>query len=305
MNVRRVSLAAGLVSLGALAGFGVKSFAEGIPSPSPLYYAGTLTENGTLANGARAITINVWSDGVSNGTPLCTTVAASANVNNGRFRIPLAGACKTALNNNANAWVEVIDGATSLGRSPIGAVPYAVEADHAVSATNAATAATANAAGGTLATTLSTIQGQVHPASGFHARLTTATTVPTGQLTSVAFDTVDFDSNGEFDTTTGLFKPKTAGVYVVFCEFQYVMATSTSACSATIVRNGTEVVAVDSATIPPITTGGPHCVSMVTTTLQASAGDSIGCSAFQFSAANATATLQQVQRNTFAAARLY
>jgi hypothetical protein len=68
-------------------------------------------------------------------------------VTNGRFRIPLAASCKPAINANPNAYVEVIDGANSLGRAPIGAVPYAVEADHAVNATNAASAAYAADAG--------------------------------------------------------------------------------------------------------------------------------------------------------------
>ena len=40
------------------------------------------------------------------------------------------------LNANPDVYVEVLDQDTSLGLSKIGAVPYAVEADHAVNATN-------------------------------------------------------------------------------------------------------------------------------------------------------------------------
>ncbi len=71
------------------------------------------------------------------------TTVASTPVINGRFRIALDGSCKPAINANPDVYVELLDGTTSLGRSKIGAVPYAVEADHAVSAANAAFAADA------------------------------------------------------------------------------------------------------------------------------------------------------------------
>ncbi len=298
--------AAGLVTLGAFGSLAIRAFAEGIPSPNPLYYAGTLTESGVLVNGTRAITVNLWPDAISAGTPLCATVAASVSVDNGRFRVPLASTCKSAINQNPNAWVEVVDGTMSVGRSPVGAVPYAVEADHAVNATNAVTAATAIAAGGSLATALSTLQGQLHPASAFRASLKTPVPVASGALTPVPFDGVNFDLNMEYDVTTGVFTPKNAGVYMVFCEFQYAMSTSTSACSATIVRNGVELTAVDDPTLPPITGGLPHCVAMVTTMVQAAVGDTIACSAYQFSTADGAASLDSTTtRNSFGAARLY
>jgi hypothetical protein len=115
--------------------------AQGIPDMNPLWYSGTLTEGGQLVNGTRAITINVWPDGSASTMPLCQTVISNANVVGGVFRVPLASECKASLNGNRNAWAEVVDGATSLGRQKIGAVPYAIESDHAASATSAATAA--------------------------------------------------------------------------------------------------------------------------------------------------------------------
>jgi hypothetical protein len=312
MTIPKAVTAAAFLTLGALASLAIRAFAEGIPSPNPLYYAGTLTEGGILVNGTRSITVNLWPDGTTSGTPLCATVTSTVNVNNGRFRVPLASACKSALNQNANAWVEVVDGSTSLGRSPVGAVPYAVEADHAVnatlavSATNAVTAATANAAGGTLATTISTMMGQMHAASAFRASLKTVVPVSSGQLTPVPFDLVDFDLNSEYDVTTGVFTPKTAGVYLAFCEFQYTMASALSACSTTILKNDVEIIAVDSPTLAPITGGLPHCVSTVTTTVQAAVGDAIACRAFQFSPVNGAASLDtSTSRNSFGVAKLY
>jgi hypothetical protein len=312
MKIPKVLTAAGLMTLGAFACLAIKAFADGIPSPNPLYYAGTLTEGGVLVNGTRAITVNLWPDGTTTGMPLCTTSAPMVNVNGGRFRVSLAPACKSALNQNANAWVEVVDGSTSLGRSPVGAVPYAVEADHAVSATLAAnatsavTAATANGAGGALATAILTIQGQLHTPSAFRATLKTTEAVPSGQTTPVAFDTVNFDLNNEYDVSTGVFTPKAAGVYLVSCELQYTMATSVSACSVTIMKNTAQVAAVDSPTLPPITTGGPHCVPTVATTVQVAVGDTIACNAYQFSALSGGGTLDtSTTRNWFGAARLY
>jgi hypothetical protein len=143
MNVRRAAIGAGLAGLGLAAGLGWKAVrASGIPDTSPLYYTGTLTENGVLINGTRDLTVNLWS-APTGGTMLCQTLAAGATpaqVTNGRFRIALDASCKAAINQNNNASVEVFDGTTNLGRVPIGAVPYAVEADHAASASSASNA---------------------------------------------------------------------------------------------------------------------------------------------------------------------
>jgi hypothetical protein len=142
MRTRSAVLCLGLVCAGSLVGFGLRKIvhADGIPDVSPLYYSGTLIEGGQPVTGTRAITLNLWADGTTAGTPLCQTVASTASVTGGRFRIALAGLCKAALNQNNSAWIEVVDGATSVGRAKIGAVPYAVEADHAVAATSAGTA---------------------------------------------------------------------------------------------------------------------------------------------------------------------
>lgn len=137
MNRRRILAFLAVVAVGTGFGLTIHSvLADGIPTPNPLYYSGTLTEAGQLVSGQRAITVNLWPDKTTQGTPLCSTVASSppADVVNGRFRIALASACKIVVNQNPNVYVEVIDGATSLGRAPVGAVPYAVEADHAVTA---------------------------------------------------------------------------------------------------------------------------------------------------------------------------
>jgi hypothetical protein len=296
---------AALALAGAL-GFGLKSvLADGIPSPNPLYYSGTLTEGGTLVNGTRSITVYLWPDGTTMGTPLCQTVATTAPVTNGRFRIALATGCKAAINANPNAYVEVVDGTTSLGRNPIGAVPYAVEADHAVNATNAVsatTAATANAAAGTLATTLSTIQGQVHPASGFRAWSLTSQMIPGNEtVTPITFDTVGFDTASEYSPATGVFVPKNAGVYVIFCGCEFVSPGAGYVYGAFIHDGSLEIAG---AVTQSGAGTGQGITPQVSVVAGLAAGDQITCNVIQDTGA-ALGTFAGGQRTSFWAARLY
>ena len=71
---------------------------------------------------------------------------------------------------NPNAWVEVLVDGTSLGRTKLGGVPYALEAGHATSsdsatnatnAANATTAATASGAAGALQTALDDYKSRI------------------------------------------------------------------------------------------------------------------------------------------------
>jgi hypothetical protein len=148
MNRRGTGLTISLTAACALAAFAARALAEGIPSPNAMYYSGTLSEGGQLVDGTRSLTVNIWANATSLDAPLCSSAPfATVSVVSGQFRIPLPNACKTAVNANNNAYVEVLDGTTSLGRTAIGAVPYSVEADHAVNADNAANATNAAGAG--------------------------------------------------------------------------------------------------------------------------------------------------------------
>jgi hypothetical protein len=203
MKTRQSLIALLLIGGGVLAGAGLrKVWAEGVPSPDPLYYSGTLTESGKLVSGTRAITVNVWDAESGGDAPLCATVDSSAKLTNGRFRIALDADCADAIAANNNAWVEVIDGATSLGRSKIGAVPYALEANHAVSASHAATADTATEA------THAAIAGHATGAAaleavGSHAGFfdplnagPSELALPAQQFTKVAESTIDASGPG-------------------------------------------------------------------------------------------------------------
>jgi len=131
---------AGLLGAAATMGFGLRAVtADGIPQDSPLTYAGTLTEAGAPITGQRSISVALWRNATAQAaeSPACVTGPAPVTVQAGRFRVPLAGACKAAINAERDLWVEVVVASSSLGRQKLGAVPYAVEAERASAASGA------------------------------------------------------------------------------------------------------------------------------------------------------------------------
>jgi hypothetical protein len=139
-------LIAGIACGGAIVGFGMRGvLAGGIPQVRPLLYSGTLLANGQPVNDpGRSLTVNLWAGATPQvgEIPLCTTTVTTPVID-GQFRLPLGMGCKAAINAHPDSFAEVVDGTTSFGRSKIGAVPYAVEADHAVAADSAMSAANA------------------------------------------------------------------------------------------------------------------------------------------------------------------
>src|SRR5262249_48869424 len=77
------------------------------------------------------------------GTALCSSAAASVSLVGGAFQASLGDSCTTIVRANPDLWIDVLIDGASVGRTKLGAVPYAVEADHAVSASSATTATTA------------------------------------------------------------------------------------------------------------------------------------------------------------------
>jgi hypothetical protein len=204
---RNRRIVVGLVSLTLAAGFGyaVRSArAAGIPASKALSYSGVLQDANGPVSGMHNIQVTLY-DAVTAGNQLCQVPSAPFTVTSGRFTVPLPDACTTAVGANANSWIDVVVDGADTGRTPIGAVPYAVEANHAVNATNATnatnavnatnatTAATANAAGGTLATNVSTLQSSVatlqSDVSTLMARVDLKVFVKGGNNGSVSCDT--------------------------------------------------------------------------------------------------------------------
>jgi len=93
--------------------------------PQPLYYSGLLTDSsGKALTSASSIVIDLW-DAQSGGNKKCTTTAFSPSLKQGRFRVALVKSCLAAIQNTPDLWVEVAVDGTSMGRTKIGAVPYA------------------------------------------------------------------------------------------------------------------------------------------------------------------------------------
>lgn len=135
MKTKQLALGVVLTLAVAAVGYRVgKARADGVPTMNPLFYSGTLEDSGRPVEGARDITIRLW-DAESGGSIACPeTTAMAAPVVSGRFRVALGSGCVMAIQRNPELWTEVVVGGTSLGRSKVGAVPYAVEAGRASSA---------------------------------------------------------------------------------------------------------------------------------------------------------------------------
>lgn len=135
MKNRQLAMGATFALAVAAIGYRVgRARADGVPAMNPLFYSGVLEDSGRPVEGARDITLRLW-DAATGGTIACPeTTAMATPVVSGRFRVALESACVTAIQRNSELWTEVVVSGTSLGRSKIGAVPYAIEAARAAGA---------------------------------------------------------------------------------------------------------------------------------------------------------------------------
>lgn len=136
---RRILAAAAAAALLAtlLLGYHIgQARAAGIPPSNTLSYTGTLLSYGQPDNGSHAITLNLWA---GDSIACQTTSATTVQLVNGRFTLPLDASCVPVVHANPSLNVEVVVDGTSMGQTPLGAVPYSVEAD---TASNAATGST-------------------------------------------------------------------------------------------------------------------------------------------------------------------
>jgi hypothetical protein len=138
----------------AAAFVGGRASASGIPAAGALTYSGLLQDAaGTPLMGTQYVEVKLWNDATATTAinVLCDSgTPAAIGLVSGRFSVTLPDKCTTQAGSNAGIWAEVFVGpsaneAVSLGRSKIGAVPFAVEANHAISADTASGATTANA----------------------------------------------------------------------------------------------------------------------------------------------------------------
>jgi microcystin-dependent protein len=126
-----------LVALGlgtvAIAYWAQPVSADGIPTDSPMTYAGTLEEDGRLVNDTRSFRLTLWNHPTANDFAhlKCSTQNASVPIVDGHFRVPLANSCSAAVYENPDLWIEVEVNGQAIGRTKLGAVPYALEAARA------------------------------------------------------------------------------------------------------------------------------------------------------------------------------
>jgi len=115
----------------------VRARAAGIPAANALTYTGYLeTPDGKPLSDTVNVGIMVW-DAATEGTKVCEAGAEKVKPVGGRFQIPLPD-CQAAVGQSPELWLEAVIDGTSLGRTKLGAVPYAVEANHAATADGAA-----------------------------------------------------------------------------------------------------------------------------------------------------------------------
>lgn len=232
MSTKRILIALSAVGAGVatfLGGYGVRVLAEGAPAEQPLFYSGVLEVDGELASGEHTIALELY-DAASGGEQGCA-IERTAEVSAGRFRID-ASECADALRGTADVWVAVsftdADGVerTIPGRSKVGAVPYALEAD------NAKTASAAGAATGELRATIEALTQRIAvleagggggpPVSltAFYALKKTQGALSDGS-TELFFDEEVFDLTDEYTPEDGRFTAKQAGRYEFFCSITW------------------------------------------------------------------------------------
>jgi hypothetical protein len=142
--------------LAVLLAHAIRAGASGISSTNALSYAGVLEDNTGPITGSHSVQVVLYG-AASAGTILCQSTAATVTVTDGHFSMPLPDACTAAVGASPNAWVDVLVDGADTGRTPIGAVPYAVEANHAPNADNASSARNATPDGG-IATAIAALQ---------------------------------------------------------------------------------------------------------------------------------------------------
>jgi hypothetical protein len=148
----------------------------------------------------------------------------------------------------------------------------------------ALTAADLNSNFSTMAAQIADLQAKVHPASGVHAWLTKATTIPNAETyTQVVFDHVEFDLGSEYSAVTGAFTAKQAGVYLIVCAFEYAPSVAGAGYGAAVFQNGARRELTE---ISASWTGGATPEHTMVT--QLAANDVITCETYQYSGAAAS-----------------
>jgi hypothetical protein len=130
MSRKRILAGAACIVLAVAFGYAMRARASGIPPANAMTYAGTLEDGNGPVTGMHNVQVILY-DAPAAGNKLCESPTAPVTVTAGHFAAPLPDACTAAVGANQNVWVDVLVDGSDTGRTKAGAVPYAVEANHA------------------------------------------------------------------------------------------------------------------------------------------------------------------------------
>lgn len=135
MNRRTVTtLCLGAALAAALTGVVVRSVrALGVPTMPTMIYRGTLEG---VSAGPHSLRVAVFTTATGGAETACNSGASATTITpvNGAFELPLDGACTAVVHANNNLWLQLTVDGMALPRTKLGAVPFAVEAESATTA---------------------------------------------------------------------------------------------------------------------------------------------------------------------------
>ena len=207
----RTLIAVGLTSLLGIATgsayFVGRARAAGVPATQPMTFSGVLTDTaGVALTGTKNLQVQFW-DQATAGNIVCTTGSAPQALVAGGFAVALPASCTTVVHTTADLWTELLVDGASLGRTKLGAVPYALEAD------------TASGAAGALNTRLAALEAgnsSVHDVTGTPLRICSGST-PAGSTAWQVYGVtpaqimVTIDTSGCHFTNKPIYLPVLAG----------------------------------------------------------------------------------------------
>jgi hypothetical protein len=136
-----LTLGAVAVAASALTLLAVRARAAGVPDVEALTYTGYLEgADGVALDGTHSIAVRFW-ESIQAEDSLCAAEDAGLELVAGRFQLALPKKCADAVKASPDVFADVVVDGSSLGRTKLGAVPYALEAGHATSADTASEAA--------------------------------------------------------------------------------------------------------------------------------------------------------------------
>ncbi|MFZ5896832.1 MAG: hypothetical protein ACOY0T_37595 [Myxococcota bacterium] len=219
--------------------------ALGIPKLDALVYSGIVTDaKGLPLSGSQTIGVAVW-DADSGGNKVCERSSAPTPVEtDGRFSVVMDD-CIKAVHVSPNLWVEVSVSGSPLGRSKIGAVPYAVEAESALSLSGRTAEEFTYNAGPGLVLTSNTFSPDTAYLQRRAAGMSTTCSGANQSIKTIGPDgavTCEADDNATYTSATGLVPAGMIAVFATACPAGWVVcngANGTPNLIDTYIKGGT------------------------------------------------------------------